>query len=61
MKKTNNNKIKELRKITGLNQMEFSRKYNIPKRTLEDWERSLRTPPVYLIELLERAVKEDYE
>lgn len=51
--------IKELRSLTGLSQKVFSDKYEIPKRTIEDWEAERRTPPEYVISLLERAVKED--
>lgn len=51
--------IKELRSLTGLSQKVFSDKYEIPKRTIEDWESGKRTPPEYVISLLERAVKED--
>lgn len=52
-------KIKELRSIAGLSQQAFSDKYNIPKRSIENWESGKRTPPEYVISLLERAVKED--
>lgn len=52
-------KIKELRKLTGLTQAAFSKKYHIPLRTIQDWEREVRTPPEYIIELLEFKVKSD--
>ena len=39
----------------------FAKKYNIPKRTLEGWEAGKRKPPVYVLELLERVVREDKE
>ena len=51
--------IKEIRKLTGLSQEKFSKKYNIPKRTLEDWEQEKRNPPEYLKDMLERCVKMD--
>lgn len=51
--------IKELRMLSGLSQQAFSDKYNIPKRSIENWESGKRTPPEYVISLLERAVKED--
>ena len=50
---------KELRSITGLSQQAFSDKYNIPKRSIENWESGKRTPPEYVVKLLERVVKED--
>ena len=37
-----------------------SEKYNIAKRTLQDGELEKRKCPVYVHELLERAVKDDY-
>lgn len=52
-------KVKKIRELTGLNQSEFSRKYNIPLRTIQDWEAERRTPPEYVLKLLERVVNED--
>ena len=37
----------------------FSLRYNIPIRTLENWESGKSKCPEYVRELLERAVKED--
>lgn len=37
-------KIKEIRKNTGLNRKEFSEYFGIPLRTVEDWEAARRTP-----------------
>ena len=51
--------FKKIRKLSGLTQAEFSRKYNIPLRTIQDWESERRTPPEYVISLLEKAVNED--
>ena len=53
--------IKELRKLTGLSQEKFSSLYGIPKRTIENWETGKRNPPDYVINLLERVVKEDFK
>lgn len=52
-------KINEIRKQSGLSRAEFSRRYNIPVRTLEDWESEKRKCPEYVSELLERVVSED--
>ena len=51
--------IKEIRGLTGLSQVKFAERYGIPRRTIEGWEAGERTPPDYVIELLERAVKDD--
>ena len=48
--------IKELRSLTGLTQAKFAEKYEIPRRTIEDWERDLRTPPEYVVKLLEYRI-----
>ena len=39
------NRIKLIRAKTGLSQMKFAEVYHIPMRTLQDWEREVRTPP----------------
>lgn len=51
--------ISDLRSLIGLSRSEFSRRYGIPIRTMEDWEAGRRTPPEYVVSLLERVVKED--
>lgn len=50
-----------IRKELGVSRAEFSRRYGIPVRTLEDWDAGRRTPPEYVIALLERVTKEDKE
>lgn len=50
------NKIKQLRKSTGLTQKLFSKKYNVPMRTLQGWELGERIPSDYVVELLEFKV-----
>lgn len=52
--------IKEIRTLTGLSQAKFGEKYEISKRTIEEWEAGRRKPPEYVVKLLERAVKEDF-
>lgn len=51
--------ISELRSLVGISRPEFSRRYGVPIRTLEDWEAGRRTPPEYVVSLLERVIKED--
>lgn len=51
--------IKEIRDLARISRAEFSRKYNIPVRTLEDWESGKRKCPIYVLELLQMAVIED--
>ena len=48
--------VKELRELLLMSQAEFSRVTGIPKRTLENWEQGKRTPPIYVLKLLEYFV-----
>lgn len=52
--------MKEIRNLSGLTQAAFSKKYGIPKRTIEQWEGEKRNPPSYVLVMLERIVKEDF-
>ena len=45
-------RIKELRKKTGLSQSEFSAKFGIPVRTLQQWEQGISSPPEYLVRMM---------
>lgn len=49
--------IKALRHSTGLSQAAFGRVYEIPRRTIQNWENGVNVPPPYLIRLLELAVQ----
>ena len=51
--------LRILREELGLNRTEFSILYDIPLRTLEDWEHTRRTMPPYLLRLLVYKVKMD--
>ena len=61
-------KIKELRKKTGLQQSKFSAKFGIPVRTLQQWEQGISAPPEYLVRMMayimqleERAEKNEQD
>jgi DNA-binding transcriptional regulator YiaG len=49
--------IKQLRKEAGMTQKEFSEYFQIPKRTVEDWERNVRKMPEYLLRLITYKMK----
>ncbi len=63
-----NNPIMEIKRIrysSGLTQKEFSTRYRIPMKTLQNWESdrmssSARKCPPYVAYLLEKAVAADY-
>lgn len=51
--------IRELRRQLGDTQSEFAQRYNIPFRTVQNWETGVRKPPEYILELLQQRIQED--
>ena len=49
----------EIREMLSESRAEFSSQYNIPVRTLENWESGKSSCPEYVRQLLEKAVRED--
>lgn len=47
----------ELRNSTGLTRKEFCEYFEIPYRTLQDWELGNRKMPEYLLRLMEYKIK----
>ena len=45
-------RIKEIRESTGMNRKEFCDYFQIPYRTVTDWERGNRHAPEYVLRLL---------
>ena len=52
-------KIKELREITGMNRKEFCKFFNIPYRTVTEWELDNRHAPEYVLRLLEYYIRHE--
>ena len=52
--------IKEIRELTGLNQTDFAKKYDIPLRTYQNWEYGTRKPPEYVLTLLRKVVEYEH-
>ena len=50
-------KIKELREMTGMNRTQFCDYFQIPYRTVTDWERDNRHAPEYVLRLLEYYIR----
>lgn len=55
-----NQMVRNARKQAELTQQQLSDKYKIPVRTLVDWERGVRTPPEYVVDLLLRCMAIDF-
>lgn len=51
--------IREMRILLGDTQSEFAARYNIPFRTVQNWEAGVRTPPQYMMDLLEDRIRID--
>lgn len=55
------NEFTKLRKLTGLNKTEFAAKYNIPYRTVQNWESGQSNPPGYVLELLKFKIEKEVD
>ena len=51
--------IKKLRIMTRMTQKAFADYFNIPVRTLQDWEAEKRTPPPYVAELIKYKIEKE--
>lgn len=51
--------IREMRAKLGDTQSEFAARYDIPFRTVQNWETGQRKPPKYIMKLLESRIRED--
>ena len=52
--------IKEMRTLTGLSQKKFGEfLYNIPLRSIQNWEYGERECPDYLLKLIEYKLKNE--
>lgn len=49
---TSGEELLELRKSTGMNRREFAEYFEIPYRTVQDWELGNRRMPYYLLRLM---------
>lgn len=49
--------IKELRKLTGMSQSKFAAYFGVPVRSVQEWEQGRKSPPDYVIAMMERIWK----
>lgn len=52
--------VKNLRVEMGLNRREFCEYYEIPYRTMTDWEAGKRKMPAYLLRLMEYKARMEH-
>ena len=53
--------IKELCKKYGLGQTELARRFDIPLRTIQNWHAEVRTPPDYVVRMMDELLDRDAE
>lgn len=51
--------FKELRKASGMNMADFAKHFNIPYRTVQNWEMEVRKCPEYLLDLMHYKLKKE--
>ena len=51
--------FKQLRQASGMNKTEFAKYFNIPYRTVQNWELELRECPPYLLELMKYKLEKE--
>lgn len=51
--------LKELREQAKLTRKDFSEHFNIPYRTIQDWELGQRKCPAYLLDLIAYKLKNE--
>lgn len=52
-------KFKELRIQSGMNKTEFSKYFNIPYRTIQNWEAGINKCPGYLMDLMHYKLRKE--
>ena len=53
-------KVSEIRAMTGLSQSKFAALFDIPVRTVQDWEQERRLPPPYVPGMMLKILKYEY-
>ena len=53
--------VKELRAKTGLSQSKFAARFELPVRTLQDWEQGRFNPPPYVVAMMERILDLEHQ
>lgn len=51
--------FKELRELSGMNMKQFANYFNIPYRTVQDWEYEKRQCNDYIIELMKYKLENE--
>lgn len=52
--------VKKLRADTKMSQGKFAAYFEMPVRTLQDWEQGRYNPPEYVVKMMERILNNDF-
>lgn len=55
--KTASKRIRSLREVLKMTRPQFAELLGVPLRTIESWEYGVRTPPEYVVRMIEQSVK----
>ena len=58
-RRMDDNKMRAIREETGMNRREFCERFDIPYRTVTDWELGNRHAPEYVLRLLEYYIRSE--
>lgn len=48
--------VKQILQAAGITQKQLSERFGIPRRTIEDWSRGVRTCPVYVRRMMQELL-----
>ena len=51
--------FKELRLLSGMNRADFAQYFELPYRTVQNWEYEERNCPIYLLKLMEYKLRNE--
>lgn len=54
-------KIKSIREALQVSQSELAEKFNIPKKSIANWEQGISKPPVYVVDMMIRICQLESE
>ena len=58
-KKESAERMRAMRKSTGMSQLSFAERFGIPVNTLRHWEQGVRVPPPYVAGMMGELLKRD--
>ena len=51
--------MKDFRRETGMTQSQFATYFEIPLRTVQEWEQKRKVPPDYILKMMKRIWKHE--